>query len=93
MPHDHTTQPGSSARPARRPRWAGRSPVGGRPLKSVAAFLDSGRGADLRALAAAELLRRAQEVREVWALLSRANLAVRLEGLIGRLIREGVIEP
>jgi hypothetical protein len=58
----------------------------------VAAFLDSGRGADLRALAAAELLRRALEVREVWALLSRANLAGRVEDLVGRLIEGGVIE-
>jgi hypothetical protein len=66
--------------------------VGGRPLKPVAAFLDSGRGADLRALAAAELLRRALEVREVWALLSRGNLAHRLEDLIGRLIAAGELE-
>jgi hypothetical protein len=67
--------------------------VGGRPLKPVAQFLDSGRGADLRALAAAELLRRALEVREVWSLLSRANLAVRAEDLVKRLIEAGVIEP
>jgi hypothetical protein len=67
--------------------------VGGLPLAPVARFLDSGRGADRRALAAAELLRRALEVREVWALLSRANLAVRAEDLVKRLIEAGVIEP
>jgi hypothetical protein len=81
-----------SADKPRRPRWAGKSPVGGRPLKPVAQFLDSGRGADLRALAAAELRRRALEVREVWALLSRASLAHRLEDLIGRLVAAGELE-
>jgi hypothetical protein len=58
----------------------------------VAAFLDSGRGADLRALAAAELLRRALATREVYELLSQANLAGRVDDLVGRVIREGVIE-